>query len=404
VIEPVKLVTIPNDQYSNYRYEAIFNAYKWDPQVNDVNTVSQNVVVLSIETAMKLEKWAEDLSIETMLMEEALLNEPKLYNELGLPRGIKKALKTSKAYKREDHVRLMRFDFHPTVDGWSVSEVNSDVPGGFAEASILPKIAAKYFNNHIQYGDVAKSLAEAFKSHIKSSGTIAFVHATSYSDDRQVMQFASDYFNEFGIKTIMAAPDHIRWKNNEAYCILEEQEGKIDGIMRFFPLEWLNTLPRLSKWQGYYSSTTPSCNHPVSIFTQSKRLPIVWDKLGTPNQTWKMLLPETKDPKEVSLKEEGWIYKPALGRVGEGISIKEAVSKKELKKIEKSAHLFHKDWLAQRRFMSKPLQTQEGDQYHLCVGVFTVNGKFAGFYGRISTYPRIDANAKDIPILVSKEG
>ena len=34
----------------------------------------------------------------------------------------------------------MRYDFHPTIEGnWAVSEVNSDVPGGFAESSLMPK-------------------------------------------------------------------------------------------------------------------------------------------------------------------------------------------------------------------------------------------------------------------------
>ena len=44
-----------------------------------------------------------------------------------------------------------------------------------------------------------------------------------------------------------------------------------------------------------------------------------------------------------------------------------------------------------------------GEHFHLCVGVFTVDGKAAGFYGRISPFPRIDARAKDIPLLVEKE-
>ena len=54
-------------------------------------------------------------------------------------------------------------------------------------------------------------------------------------------------------------------------------------------------------------------------------------------------------------------------------------------------------------FKSMPLKTAENEEMHLCIGAFTVNGKRAGFYGRISPYPRIDANAKDIPILILKE-
>ena len=50
-------------------------------------------------------------------------------------------------YDPQDHIRLMRYDFHPTIDGkWAVSEVNSDVPGGFAESSLLPELACKTIN------------------------------------------------------------------------------------------------------------------------------------------------------------------------------------------------------------------------------------------------------------------
>ena len=39
--------------------------------------------------------------------------------------------------------RIMRFDFHPTLDGWRVSEVNSDVPGGFTEASRFARLVGR---------------------------------------------------------------------------------------------------------------------------------------------------------------------------------------------------------------------------------------------------------------------
>lgn len=404
MVESLRLETIPKDHYSDYRYEVIFNAYKWDPQVNDHNTVSPYVVVLNETTAQDLASWAEALSRETMDIEEALLTEPKLQKELGLPRGIRKALKLSKDYRNEDHVRLMRFDFHPTVEGWALSEVNSDVPGGFAEASVLPTIVSRYYTGAMPYGNLAERLADGFNPLLKEGGRVAFVHATSYSDDRQVMQYMSDYFNTLGIETLMAAPDHIRFHNQKATSIQEDQTGEINGILRFFPLEWLNNLSRKTHWQDYYRSQTPSCNHPVAILTQSKRLPLVWDKLGVSISTWKKLLPETKDPRKIDRREKGWIYKPALGRVGEGISITEAISSKEHRKIEKSARRTPKHWVAQKRFNSQPLVSADGTSYHLCVGVFTVNGIFAGFYGRISPYPRIDANAKDLPILVQKEG
>ena len=402
--QAVDLKLIPEDKYSEYRYDVIFKAYKWDPQVGDDNTVARHVVIIDQETAKQLEKYAEQLSEETMLMEEALINRPELVKKLGLPRKIEKEVHRLSAYKRSQNIRLMRFDFHPAENGWVVSEVNSDVPGGLAEASILPQIACRYFNGFEPRNHVGRSILEAFSDKIIENGTIAFVHATSYSDDRQVMEFLSDYFQAHGYKTVFAAPDHILWKDKKAYCIVEGKEGPIDGIARFFPLEWLTGLPQRSDWKGYYDCVTASCNHPVAILTQSKRLPLVWDGLGVDISAWKSLLPETRDPKSIRSGDGDWIYKPALGRVGEGISITEVISEKESKLIKKAVRREPESWVAQRRFVSQPLTDTNGESYHLCVGVFTVNGKSAGFYGRISPYPRIDHRAKDIPLLVIKGG
>jgi glutathionylspermidine synthase len=399
----IKLELIPEDKYSDYRYNVIFKAYKWDPQVGDNNTVSKHVVILDSKTVEQLKSWAEQLSSETMLMEEELLKNLSLAKELGLPDKIRKMLGRTSNYNRNKNVRLMRFDFHPTKTGWAISEVNSDVPGGFAEASILPEIANTYFDGYMPAENFSNVMVEAFKSKTKAVANIAFVHATAYSDDRQVMQFLSDRFMENGMNTVFAAPDHIKWVDKKAFSIVEGNECKIDGIIRFFPLEWLVSLPRTSKWQGYYDSETVSCNHPAAILTQSKRLPLIWDKLGVKIPVWKELLPETKSPKDVNPQITDWIYKPALGRVGEGISIKEAVSKKELTEIEKSARRDSKNWVSQRMFESAPVKSVNGENYHLCLGVFTIDGKFAGFYGRISLYPRIDSKAEDISVLVSKE-
>jgi len=402
--KPVELALIPGDQYSEYRYDVIFRAYKWDPQVGDHNTVAKHVVLMDQDTAAQLEAWAEQLSEETMQMEEAMIRKPQLAKKLGLPRKLLKAAERFSGYDRNRNVRLMRFDFHPTTDGWAVSEVNSDVPGGLAEASVLPRIACRYFDGYEPRGHTGESLLKAFRNRVEKGGTIAFVHATSYADDRQVMEFLSDYFQEHGYNTVFAAPDHLTWKDKNAVCILEGREGPVDGIVRFFPLEWMTNLPRRSDWKGYFDCRAASCNHPVAIYTQSKRLPLVWDELGVDVSAWKKLLPETRDPKSVKPQDADWVYKPALGRVGEGISIRGAITDKERLRIEKAARREPVNWVAQRKFTSRPLTDINGETFHLCVGVFTVDGKSAGFYGRISPYPRIDDRAKDIPLLVSKGG
>lgn len=398
----IKLVKIPDEIYPMYRSDVIFNGYKWDPQVGDHNTVSDYVLVMDQKTADYLDEQAEKLSEETMNLEETVLTKPDLIKKLGLPRKIQKALLKIKNYSREDNIRLMRFDFHPTTTGWMVSEVNSDVPGGYAEGSILPEIACKYLPNVQPHHNLGNELLKAFIQKVPENGHIGLVYATSYSDDRQVMQFFGDLLKKNNRFAHYLAPDHLTWTGSGVSSLLTPGIN-LAAILRFFPLEWLITLPHKAYWQNYFTSGVASCNHPITITTQSKRLPLIWDKLNVPTDTWKKLLPKTVDPRMAKGIKGNWIYKPALGRVGEAISIKKAITEKEYKNILKAVKRNPKYWVAQEMFDSLPLPTQENTEMHLCVGVFTVNGKRAGFYGRICPYPRIDANAKDIPILILKE-
>ncbi|MBQ3584415.1 MAG: glutathionylspermidine synthase family protein, partial [Lachnospiraceae bacterium] len=151
-----------------------------------------------------------------------------------------------------------------------------------------------------------------------------------------------------------------------------------------------------------FDTTTVSCNHPVAIFAQTKRFPLVWDVLeqnGIRMSVWRELLPETLEVKDAKGKE-GYIFKPACGRVGEKISIKEACVEDEYKKIIADVRKHPKKYLAQKRFNNKPLAGENGEEFHVCLGSYTVDGKHAGYYARISASPRIDSNAADVPVLI----
>lgn len=397
----MRLVSIPKNKYDDYRLEVIFNCYKWDPQFLDSNTIAKHVLVITQEEHEELERLTESLDKETIQAEEMLNSNLKLAKPLALPKQIKKELKKMKNYQADQHIRLMRYDFHPTVEGgWAISEVNSDVPGGFAEASLMPQAAADLFEGeNFWYTDFGDNITKAIAKKTKSGGRIMLVHCTSYSDDRQVMQFLGDKLKGMGFHIIYAAADHLRFENKEAISVLDGNTGKVDAIFRFTPLEWLIGI-KPKRWQGYFDTITSSCNHPVAIFAQTKRFPFVWDtleNLGIELPTWRKLLPETLEVREA---KEGYIYKPVYGRVGESISIKEACTEEEYERIRKDVKKHPKKYLAQKRFNSKPLVSDEGEHFHVCLGAYSVEGKAAGYYARISKTPRIDSHAADIPVLI----
>lgn len=403
----MRLLSIPTDQYDEYRLTLMFDCYKWDPQFLDNNTIAKHALVLTKEEHEELQRLTESLDKETRAAEEFLNQHLELTKPLALPKSVSKEIKKMKNYEPDRHIRLMRYDFHPTTNGkWAISEVNSDVPGGFAESSLMPQAAMALFPKeqfwHKDFGDI---LVQAIVEKVPEKGRIMLVHCTCYSDDRQVMQFLGDKLKSKGYEVIYAAADHLKFENQKAFSILDGNEGEIDAIIRFTPLEWLTEI-KPKRWQGYFDTTTVSCNHPVAIFAQTKRFPLVWDVLeqnGIVMTTWRKLLPHTIEVKDAKGKE-GYIYKPACGRVGEKISIKEACRGNEYKQILADVKKHPKSYLAQKRFESMPLAGGNGEEFHVCLGSYAVNGIHAGYYARISELPRIDSHAADIPVLIEKDG
>lgn len=402
----MRLVSIPNERFEDYRIDAMFDCYKWDPQFLDNNTIAKHVLVVTEKEYQELAKLTECLDLETREAEIFLNNNLNLAKSLLLPKKIYNELKRMSNYDPARNIRLMRYDFHPTIEGcWAVSEVNSDVPGGFAEASLLPKLAIKTLSDNKYYSiDFGDKLSDAISGKIKPNGTIMFIHCTSYSDDRQVMQYIGDKMASLGFNSIYGAADHLQFVNKEAISILDGHKKKVDCIFRFTPLEWLKDI-KPKTWSGYFDTLTPSCNHPIAIFAQTKRFPLIWDCLeqhGIKFDTWRKLLPHTIEVKDTKGKE-GYIYKPACGRVGEKISIKEACNEDEYKAILKDVRKHPKNYLAQKKFISKPLKSPEGEEFHVCLGSYTVDGKHAGFYARVSKKNRIDSDAADIPVIIERD-
>jgi glutathionylspermidine synthase len=294
---------------------------------------------------------------------------------------------------------VLRFDFHWTTEGWRISEANTDVPGGFNEASGFARLMAPHFRGSEPSGDPAGFLAGSVAAATadRPDGIVALVHATAYTDDRQVMVYLARELEARGRRAVLAAPDHLRWKDGRAWVGDEE----LDALIRFFPAEWLPNLPRSSGWQHFFlGGRTPMSNPASALLPQSKRFPLVWDRLKTPLPTWRQFLPEIRDPREVPWKREGgWVLKPALGRVGDGIGLAGVTSEKDWKQIRRELRFGGRWWAAQRRFEAVPMKVA-GESYYPCVGVYTIDGRAGGGYGRVARRPIVNHLAQDVAVLV----
>jgi len=383
----IKIGTIPSEKYPDYRLDVIFDGYKWDLQAGVQSTISDAVVLLDQSEMDFLKSSAVVLYHETIQMEQALKNRPDLCVAMGISSEMTDAL-CNCDYDPQKHVRFMRFDFHPTTDGWRISEVNSDVPAGYPEASILPELAQRYFPNFYQCGDFGEVFTRRLQRLVSPGSTIAYLHDTHTVEDYQILHFIGDLMEQAGYDAVYLDPAHLMWEDGLALGA--------DALMRYYPVEWLEFAQSVD-WRAFINAKTTSCNHPIALLTQSKRLPLIWDDLGVEVPMWKQLLPETKCVP--SFEADDYILKPAFGRVGEGINIPETLSQEEDLDIRMAAQHSPDQWLVQKMFKSVPI-----DGLHLNLGVFVVDGEFAGLYARASHMPRIDGDASELPVLVGVIG
>jgi glutathionylspermidine synthase len=391
----------PPDVAGVIRRRAIFDCCKWDPQVEDVSTIADAPIVLDGAAWSALVASAERLAAEVAAAEDELRQRPELHGILGLPRAATRLFRRAARHVACATPRLIRFDFHHTDDGWRISEANTDVPGGLNEASGLARLVAPHVPGARPAGDVAGSYAAATLAALPAGAHIALMHATAYSDDRQVMAYLAGCLEQRGARVSLVSPAHLRWRDGRASLETAWIRGPVDAVLRFYPAEWMDNLPRACGWKSYFQPTaTPVSNPASALLTQSKRFPLTWAALDTPLPAWRALLPETRDPRDVRPDgRDEWVLKPALGRVGEDVLIAGITPPQDAKRIARDVQRHPAHWIAQRRFVATPMRVGESARYP-SVGVYTVDGRVVGAYGRIADRPLIDARARDAAVLI----
>jgi glutathionylspermidine synthase len=388
------------DAFAQVRRRAIFECCKWDPQFEDHSSLCDFPLLLKRDAWLDLACLAERLTAEVLAAEAELIDRPDLWHRLSLPRAVTQALRAGNG-SRTPAIRCIRFDFHLTPDGWRLSEANSDVPGGYVEASGFAAILAGHYPQALPLPDPAGLLASAVANTLRPGAVVALVHATAYADDGQVMTYLARRLCQAGLRCVLISPDHLRWHQETARIDADWYRGPVDHLVRFYPAEWLPNLPRRSGWPHWFrDSRTPQSNPGTALLTQSKRFPLTWPALATPLPTWRALLPPTCDPRDVRWEDdEEWVLKPALGRVGDGIGLRGVTAAPEWEALRKAARRRPDEWVVQRRFRMLPLPGGPVSRYPM-LGVFTIAGRAAGIYGRLAHRPLIDSRARDVAVLL----
>jgi hypothetical protein len=381
---------LPRHAYKAYRLDAIFLGNKWDPQLHDHSTVADRAIVLGASDWAELTAATDALFAETLAVETG--------TERYLPRRASRRLArlARLAPVPTDGARLMRFDFHPTSDGWQVSEVNSDVPGGLNEsttfAGLWPHRSSCWQHTGRPAELYVERLVESFA--LRPGARVALIHATAYSDDWQHMAFLKRLLEARGIEAFGTAPTSIELDAGQMLV----DGAALDAALRFFPGDWLLFARDGESWFERHPKKLSNPLH--ALFSQNKFFPIACAAANIDAPVWRRYLPATAPLRVGDLFGSPHVAKPSFGRVGEDVARIDDLP--FAKRLWLAASLLREKglWIRQRRFDSVNLGS-ESEPLHACIGVYCVDGKVAGCYGRLSPVRVIGMSAADAPVFVT---
>lgn len=392
------------DAFDDLCRRAVLEARKWNITDGGKEKLCRFPLLVAPSLLARLSAWAVALDAEAREAEAELLQRPALRLRLGLPWRVELALRRARCAPVAG-CRYARFDFHPVQGGgFAITEGNLDVAGGLNEASGVAPLFAEHVDCGSVAGDPVAAIAASFVRRLGRGATVGILHVTSFVDDHQVARFLAARLEDAGLVPIMVGPAQLRWMGTGACARVGDEVVPLAGVFRFLPADWLPRLDAASRWwRAFQPGATCWMNPPTAILTQSKRFPLTWGELKTPLSTWRALLPETRSARFLGRAKREWVVKPALSHEGHQVGIAGVTETVAYRAITRDARWRWWQWAAQRRFAAASLDTPLGERYP-ALGVYVVDGRPAGLYGRLSTRPLIDGDAQDAVVLVGERG
>jgi glutathionylspermidine synthase len=378
-----------------------FRHFKWDIFHRGDTSILPDALVLSGEEHRTLVEAAEQVWAALREVEDVVRRDASLLEAVGVP----EALREATLNQRDDNPRVTRCDFHLTEEGrWVISEFNDDVPSGFGESSGLADVLTEEWSERFPGLTFKGDLRAAIEQSFAPWPSVGLIHATGYSEDLQHAALVKEWLEQAGHTTVLGSPANLRVDGEQAYVF----DTPVDAIFRYYPGEWLGDLPNAEDWFEA-SCFLPAMNPLSALAAQSKRFYACWNEhdieLSQTARTWlDEYLPgsvylSSLTAEEVLANPKRWVLKGAFGRMGDTVRIGPLMPKEKWQEAVHDAFDVPHIVVAQQRFDTAPLWTTRGMGY-ATVGVYLVDGQFAGYFSRIDKGPLIDYDSWHVPTLV----
>lgn len=313
-----------------------------------------------------------------------------------------------------DRSALVRVDLLLGEDGrFQACEVNADCPGGHNEAVGLPALARRA---GFRGGTPAASVVDALVDRLVhlarrddgSAGCVALLHATAYAEDLQVCAFIERALAARGVRTVLAPPTAPRGRGDDVYV----GDARVDVLYRYFPTETMEGQPNVAPLaQAIARGRVRSVSSFSQIFAQSK---LAFAR-ATAAGALEGLAPESHELPAFVLafglarlldERPSWVVKRALGRVGEQVFVGALCAPDEWASMVAevaAACAAGESWIVQRFLPQRRLHSVHGERL-LTLGAYVLDGRFCGYFARVTPTSHVSHDALCVPVFVGGEG
>jgi len=303
-----------------------------------------------------------------------------------------------------DVASLMRVDLLLDESGeWIACEINADCPGGHNEALGLPRLArAAGFMIAHDPTRVVERLVERLRV-MADGGAVGLLHATGYAEDLQVCALIARELERSGTRALLAPPTAPRLRGGDL-CI---QGQPVRALYRYFPTEWMSGQRNIEDIAvAIESGRLRTLTSPAHIFTQSKlSFARAWSAPERPAS-----VPETCElcelPRDQLVVERAsWVVKRSMGRVGDEVFVGALLHDDDWARVVDDARALAgkgESWIVQRFVRQRPVPTPWGDRL-VTLGAYVEDGRFAGYFARMSPYSHVSHDAVCVPVFARTE-
>lgn len=314
-----------------------------------------------------------------------------------------------------DRGTIARVDLLLREDGELVAcEVNADCPGGHNETVALPRLAraAGFREDAADPTDVAGRLADRLVACSGGPGSprglVALAYATAYAEDLQVCALLERLVRERGGRAVRIAPTMLAsLGGGDGVGVRGE---RVAVLYRFYPIEHMAEQRNLGAIaDATAAGALVSYASFASIHAQSKvamARAFAADAVAAAR-----VFPETREldpadaPRLVAERAE-WVVKRDLSRVGDHVFVGALAPPEEFAEIVADVGVACANgqrWIAQRFVPQRPLATPWGERL-LTLGVYLLDGAFAGYFARLSRTSHCGHDALVLPVFVEPAG